>query len=83
MSAEARGFVARMAARTVVAALLLAMSLQFLALSAEDRGNLWLTGSLCARSAEDVPQAAAFAAARPAFLPENRQPPRNVPSSER
>jgi hypothetical protein len=27
--------------------------------------------------------ATAFAAARPAFLPENRQPPRNVPSSER
>ena len=26
---------------------------------------------------------AAFAAARPAFLPENKQPPRNVPSSER
>ena len=28
-------------------------------------------------------QDAAFAAALPAFLPENRQPPRNVPSSER
>jgi len=26
---------------------------------------------------------AAFAAARPAFLPENKHPPRNVPSSER
>jgi hypothetical protein len=42
----------RMAARTVVAALLLAMTLQFLnlflALSGEDRGNVWLTGLLCA-----------------------------------
>lgn len=40
----------RIAARTVVAALLLAMTLQFLAASGEDRGNFWLTGSLCARS---------------------------------
>jgi len=41
----------RIAARAVVAALLLAMTFQFLALSGEDRGNVWLTGSLCARSA--------------------------------
>jgi hypothetical protein len=37
------------AARTVVAALLLAMTLQFPAVSREDRGSVWLTGSLCAR----------------------------------
>ena len=40
----------RVAARTVIAALLLAMMLQYLALSREDRENFWLTGSLCARS---------------------------------
>jgi hypothetical protein len=42
----------------VVAALVLAMTLQFLdvflTLSGEDRGNVWLTGSLCARSAASV-----------------------------
>ena len=40
----------RIAARTVVAALVLAMTLQFLGLC-EDRSNVWLTGSLCARPA--------------------------------
>jgi len=44
----------RIAARTVVAALVLAMMLQFLTISGEDRGNVWLTGSLCARSAASV-----------------------------
>jgi len=48
----------RVAARTVVAALVLAMTLQFLdvflTLSGEDRGNVWLTGSLCARSEASV-----------------------------
>src|SRR6266478_5756368 len=33
--------------------------------------------------ASSSPQEAAFAAARPALRPENRQPPRKVPSSER
>jgi hypothetical protein len=85
MSAAPGQFAVRMAARTVVAALLLAMTLQFLTLSGEDRGNVWLIGSLCARSVSSyvVSQEAAFAAARPAFLPENRQPPRKVPSSDR
>ena len=48
----------RVAARTVVAALVLAMTLQFLdvflTLSGEYRCNVWLTGSLCARSAASV-----------------------------
>ena len=49
---EPRGaLVLRIAARTVVASLLLAMALQFFALSGEDRANIWLTGSLCARPA--------------------------------
>jgi hypothetical protein len=30
-----------------------------------------------------LPHPAAFAAARPAFRPENRHPPKNVPSNER
>jgi hypothetical protein len=38
----------RVAARTVIAALLLAMTLQYL--PRQDRGNFWLTGSLCVRS---------------------------------
>ena len=47
---EARGqLVVRIAARAVIAALLLAMAAQVLALSREDRANVWLTGSLCAR----------------------------------
>jgi hypothetical protein len=54
MSAAAGQLAVRIAARSVVAALLLAMTLQLLALSGEDRGqdrgNVWLTGSLCARS---------------------------------
>jgi hypothetical protein len=50
MSAAAGQLAVRIAARTVVAALLLAMTLQFLALSGEDLGNVWLTGSLCAGS---------------------------------
>lgn len=48
MSTAFRQLAVRTAARTVVAALLLAMMLQFLALSAEDRAAVWLTGSLCA-----------------------------------
>jgi hypothetical protein len=49
---EAPGqLVLRIAARTVIAAMLLAFTLQFLALSREDREIFWLTGSLCARSA--------------------------------
>jgi hypothetical protein len=85
MSAAPGQFAVRFAARTVMAALLLAMTLQFLALSGEDRRNVWLTGSLCARSAASdvVSQETAFAAARPALRPENRQPPRKVPSSDR
>jgi hypothetical protein len=85
MSAAAEQFAVRLAARAVLAALLLAMTLQLLALSGDDRGNVWLTGSLCARPAasDAAGQETAFAAARPAFRPENRQPPRNVPSSER
>jgi hypothetical protein len=73
---EARSeLILRAAARTVIAALLLAMTLQFLALSRGDRVNIWLTGSLCVRpSAYDT----AFAAAGPAFRPENRRPPRKV-----
>jgi hypothetical protein len=52
---EARGqLVVRIAARTVIAALLLAMTAQFLALSRDDRANIWLTGSLCARPAAPV-----------------------------
>ena len=44
----------RVAARAVMAALLLAMALQFLAMSREDRENFWLTGSLCVRSTAPV-----------------------------
>jgi hypothetical protein len=45
------GLAVRLAARMVMAALLLALAAQLLALSREDRGNFWLTGSLCVRSA--------------------------------
>ena len=48
MNTASRQIAVRTAARTVAAALLLAMMLQFLALSAEDRAAVWLTGSLCA-----------------------------------
>ena len=78
------GLAVRLAARMVMAALLLALAAQLLALSREERGNFWLTGSLCVRSAvPPADYATAFAAARPALRPENRQPPRKVPSSER
>jgi hypothetical protein len=50
MNSERGELATRMAARTVLAALLLAMMLQYLVLSREDRENFWLTGSLCARS---------------------------------
>jgi hypothetical protein len=40
----------RVAARLVVVALLAAMTLQYFALSREDRENFWVTASLCARS---------------------------------
>ena len=63
-----------------LAALLLAFTLQFLALSREDRETFCLTGSLCVRPSA---YPAAFAAARPALRPENKHPPKNVPSSER
>ncbi len=39
--------------------------------------------SVIGRHRLNVNQATDFAAARPALRPENRQPPRNVPSSER
>jgi hypothetical protein len=51
MSPASGQFAVRMAARTAVAALLLAMVLQFLALSDDDRAGVWLTGTLCARPA--------------------------------
>jgi len=44
-------FALRSAARMVMAALLLALVLQSLAMSRADRDNFWLTGSLCARTA--------------------------------
>jgi hypothetical protein len=40
--------VTRVAARLVVGALLAAMTLQYFALSREDRENFWVTASLCA-----------------------------------
>ena len=49
MSTASGQFAVRMAARTAVAALLLAMVLQFLALSDDDRAGVFLTGTLCAR----------------------------------
>jgi hypothetical protein len=39
----------RAAARLVLVALLVAMTLQYLAPSREGRENFWLTGSLCGR----------------------------------
>jgi hypothetical protein len=54
MSAAAGQLAVRIAARIAVAALLLAVTLQMLAPSGEDRGNIWLTGSLCARSTASV-----------------------------
>ena len=50
MSSVSREWVKRVAARTALVMLLLAMTLQYLALSQEDRENVWLTRSLCARS---------------------------------
>jgi hypothetical protein len=50
MNSERGELAIRVAARTVIAALLLAMTLQYLALPRQDRGNFWLTGSLCVRS---------------------------------
>jgi hypothetical protein len=50
MNSERGELATRIAARTVLAALFLAMMMQYLALSPEDRENFWLTGSLCARS---------------------------------
>jgi hypothetical protein len=55
MSAAAGPFAVRIAARTVMAALLLATTLQFVALSGEDRRNVWLTGSLCSTTAPRSP----------------------------
>jgi hypothetical protein len=54
MSETRKQFVLRTAARTVIAALLLAMTAQIFALSREDRANVWLTGSLCARPTAPV-----------------------------
>ena len=51
MSEKPDQLMLRIAARSVLVALLLAASSQFFALSREDRANVWLTGSLCARPA--------------------------------
>jgi hypothetical protein len=51
MSAASGQFAVRVAARTAVVALLLAMALQFLALSDDERAGVWLTGTLCVRPA--------------------------------
>lgn len=46
-------------------------------------GWLWATAMVCLAVLAAGPQAVSRAAARPAALPENTQPPRKVPSSER
>lgn len=46
-------------------------------------GWLWATAMVCLAVLAAGPQAVSRAAARPAALPENTQPPRKVPSNER